>query len=92
MGLLGGSLVKNSSVNAGDRRHGFNPWVRKIPWRWKWQPTPVFLLGKSLGQRSLKGYSSGDHKESDTTEKLSVRVCTRSHTHTHTHTHTEYLG
>ena len=36
---------------------GFNPWVRKIPWRKKWQPTPVFLPGKSHGQRSLPGYS-----------------------------------
>ena len=27
------------------RRHGFDPWVGKIPWRGKWQPTPVFLLG-----------------------------------------------
>ena len=35
------------------KRHGFNPWVRKIPWRRKWQPTPVFLPGKSHGQRSL---------------------------------------
>ena len=32
---------------------GFNPWVRKIPWRWQWQPTPVFLPGESHGQRSL---------------------------------------
>ena len=35
------------------RRHGFDPWVRKIPCRWEWQPTPVFLPGKSHGQRSL---------------------------------------
>ena len=39
------------------RRPGFNPWVRKIPWRRKWQPTPLFLLGKFHGQRSLAGYS-----------------------------------
>ena len=88
LGLLDGSLVKDSSVNAGDRRYGFDPWVRKIPWRWKWQSTPVFLLGESLGQRSLKGYSPGDPKESDTTEKLSVHVSTHTHTHTHPHTHT----
>jgi len=31
------------------RRHGFNPWVRKIPWRRAEQPTPVFLPGESLG-------------------------------------------
>ena len=36
---------------------GFDPWVRKIPWRKKWQPTPVLLPGKSHGQRSLVGYT-----------------------------------
>ena len=35
----------------------FDPWVRKISWRRKWQPTPVFLPGKSHGQRSLADYS-----------------------------------
>ena len=39
------------------RRHQFDPWIGKIPWRKKWQPTPVFLPGKSHGQRSLVGYS-----------------------------------
>ena len=39
------------------RRRRFSPWGRKIPWRRKWQPTPVFLPGKSHGQRSLVGYS-----------------------------------
>ena len=39
------------------RRPGFDSWVRKIPWRRKWQPIPVFLLGESHGQRSLAGYS-----------------------------------
>ena len=39
------------------KRCRFNPWVRKIPWSRKWQPTPVFLPGKSHGQRSLAGYS-----------------------------------
>ena len=52
---------KESACNAGDcpkcRRLGFDPWVRKILWRRKWQPTPVFLPGKSHGQRSLGGYS-----------------------------------
>ena len=38
------------------RRHRFHPWVRKIPWRRKQQPTPVFLPGKSHGQRSPVGY------------------------------------
>ena len=49
-------------------RPRFNPWVQKIPWRRKWQPTPVFLPGKSHGQRSLAGYSPWDHKESEGTQ------------------------
>ena len=44
------------------RRRAFNPWVRKIPWRRKWPPTPVFLPGKSHGQRSLAGCSPWDHE------------------------------
>ena len=43
---------------------GFHPWVRKIPWRRKWQPTPVFFPGKSHGQESLAGYSPLGHEES----------------------------
>ena len=60
------------------RRRGFNPWVRKIPWKRKRQPTPIFLPGKSHGQRSLMGYSPWNPKESYTTEQLSmhVYVCT----------------
>ena len=46
-----------------------DPWVGQIPWRRKWQPTPVFLPGESHG-RSLVGYSSWGRKESDTTERL----------------------
>ena len=49
------------------RKLGFHPWVRKIPWSKKWQPTQVFLLRKSNGQRSLLGYSPWGHKESDAT-------------------------
>ena len=48
----------------------FDPWVRKIPWRRKWQPTPVLLLGKSHGQKSLIGYSPWGRKESHMTEQL----------------------
>jgi len=47
------------------RRCGFNPWVGKIPWRRKWQPTPVFLPGKFLGQKSLVGYNPWNLKESN---------------------------
>ena len=50
------------------RRHGFHPWVWKIPWRRKWQPTPVFLLGKSNRQRRARPATvHGVLKESDTT-------------------------
>ena len=51
-------------------RPGFNPWVRKISWRRKWQPTPVFLPGKSHGWRNLVGYSPWGRKESDTTSNF----------------------
>ena len=50
---------------------GFNPWVGKIPWRRKWQSTPVFLPGKFHDQRSLAGYR-WSHKELDTTEQLTL--------------------
>ena len=46
------------------RRRGFDPEVTKIPWRRKWQPTPVLLPGKSHGQRSLAGYNLWGLKES----------------------------
>ena len=52
----------------GGGRYRFNPWVRKVPWRRKWQPTAVFLPGKSYGQRNLVGYSPWGHKQLDTTE------------------------
>ena len=45
-------------------------WVGKIPWRRKWQPTPVHLLEKFYGWRSLVGYSPWGRKESDTNERL----------------------
>ena len=55
-------MVNNPPANAGYARDvgsipGSDTWVRKIPWRRKWQPTSVFLPGKSHGQRSLAGYS-----------------------------------
>ena len=52
------------------RKCRFSPWVRKIPWRRAWQLTPVFLTGKSHGQRSLVGYYPRGRKESDTTQQL----------------------
>ena len=49
-----------------------DPWVRKIPWRRKWQPTLVILLGEFHGQRSLADYSLWGCKESNMTERLST--------------------
>ena len=49
--------LRRQSVCLECGRPGFDPWVGKIPWRRKWQPTPVLLPGKSHGQRSLVGYS-----------------------------------
>ena len=59
-------MVENLLANA--RVCGFNSWVGKIPWRREWQPTPVFLLGESYGQRNLVGYSPYGHKQSNMTE------------------------
>ena len=56
-GFPGGASGKESACQCRRyKRGGFNAWVKKIPWRRKWQPTPVFLPGKSHGQRSLAGY------------------------------------
>ena len=51
---------------------GFDPWVRKIPWRKEWLPTPEFLPRESRGQRSLVGYSSRGCMGSDVTEQLTL--------------------
>ena len=51
------SWLRWQSICLQCSRHGFDPWIRKIHWRWKWQPTPVFLPGESHGQRSLVGCS-----------------------------------
>ena len=62
-------MVKNLPADTGEcRRHGFNSWVRKIPWRKAWQPAPVFLPRESHGQKSLAGYGPQGCKELDMTE------------------------
>ena len=71
-----------SRIHLQCRRPGFNPWIRKIPWRREWQPTPVFLPGEFHGQRSLAGCNLLGHKDLDMTEWL-----THAYTHAHTHTH-----
>ena len=78
--------LENPPVCRTHRKCKFNPWVKKIPWGRKWQLTPVFLPGKSHGQRSQAGYSPWGHKESDTTEKINT------YTHIHIYTHTIVSG
>ena len=66
-------MVKNLPDSAGDTRNGGLILRQgKIPWSSKWEPTPVFLPGKSHGWRSLAGYSPWGHKESDITKQLST--------------------
>ena len=70
----------------GFRRHGLDPWVRKIPWRREWLPTPVFLPGEFYRQRSLAGYRSCSCNR--------VRhdwAHTQTHTHTHTHNYSHFI-
>ena len=86
IGLPGGARGKESACQCRrHRRCGFNPWVRKIPRRRKYQPTLVFLPGESRGQRSLVGYSPWGYRVGC---NWLVCVCTHTHTHTHTHTYT----
>ena len=53
LGFPVGSVIKSLPANAGDTRDRFHPWVKKLPRGREWQPTPVFLPGKSYEQRSL---------------------------------------
>jgi len=71
----GSSSGKESTCQCRrQKRGGFNPWVRKMPWSRKWYSTPVFLPGKILRLRSLVGYSPWDPKESDMTDGLGTHV------------------
>ena len=57
-GFPGGSVVKKKKSTCQCRIHRFHPWVGKIPWRKRWQPTSVFLPGKSHGQKEPGGLQS----------------------------------
>ena len=72
LGFPGGTVGKEPTCQC--RRREFDLWVRKIPWRRKQQPTPVFLPGRFQGQRSLASYSPWGHRESDTTERPHVHM------------------
>ena len=85
-GFLGGPMVKESTFQC--RRLVFDSSIGKILWRRNWHPTPVFLPGKSHGQRSLVGCSPWGHKELDTTMALSKHACIHVHElHTYTNAH-----
>ena len=58
-------MIKNLLANAED---GFDPWVKKIPWRRAWQPTPVFLPGESPWTEEPVGYGPWGSKELDKTK------------------------
>ena len=66
------------------RRCRLDPWVGKIPWKRKWQSTPVFLLGKFHAERSLSGYSPWDCKESDAIEHTNIHGNLYISTHIYT--------
>ena len=75
MGFPDGSAGKES-ISRRHRRLGFNPWIKKIPWRRKWQPIPLCLPGKSpWTERILAGCSPRGGKELDITEWLSTHMC-----------------
>ena len=80
-------MIKNPPANAEDM---VRSWVGKIPWKREWQPTSVFLPGKSPGQRSLVGYSLARRamccKESDAIKCAREHMCVCTHAHTQTHT------
>src|SRR5574337_511825 len=63
------------------KRRGFDSWIRKIPWRGKWPPTPAFLSGESHGQRSLADYSPCISQNWTQMKRLST------HTHNILHFH-----
>ena len=58
-GFPGGAVVRNLPASTGDTGVQVQSWVGKILWRREWQPTPVFLPGKSHEKRSLVDYSLG---------------------------------
>ena len=64
----GDSDVQESACNVGDPGSIPGSGRRSIPWRRKWQPTPVLLPGESHGERNVTGYNPWRHKELDTTE------------------------
>ena len=74
-------MINNLLANEGDiKRQEFDPWIEKIPSRWKWQHTSISFPGTFHGQRSLEGYSPWGFKESDMIEQLRMRKHAQTHT------------
>ena len=70
MGFPSGASGKQHTYQCRrHKRHGFDPWVGRTPWKRAWLPTP-FLPGESHGQRSLAAYGPQHHKDSDRTELI----------------------
>ena len=63
-------IIRQQRICLKCRRPQFYPWVGRIPWRRKWQPTLVFLPGEFHGQRGLVGHSPWGRQESDTLSDL----------------------
>ena len=69
MGFPGGTSGKEPACHCRrHKKHGFDPWVGKLPWRKARQPTPVFLPRESHEQKSLVGYSPQGSTETDPAE------------------------
>ena len=66
--------LRQSRICLQYRRPRFDPWVRKIPWRREWQPSPVFLPGEFHGQRHLSSCSPWSCKELDTVKQLTLSL------------------
>ena len=83
-GLPGGASNKEPICQCRrHKRYGYDPWVRKIPWRRAWQPTSVFLPGEYHGQRSLVGYKSTG------SQRIRCNWSDLAHTHTRYHLYME---
>ena len=68
-------MVKKLSANARDiRRHGFDPWVQKIPWRRAWQPTPIFLPQDPLDRGAWRATVHGVAKSRTGPKLLSMHA------------------
>ena len=68
--VIGGASGKESACQCWrQKKCEFDPWIRKLPWRRVWPPTPVLLPGECHGQRSLAGRLPRGHKELGTTEE-----------------------